>query len=279
MTGPKISSRGNAHVEVHLVEDSRCVERAAGVVAFVEDLAAGKDFGALGLTDLDIIVNAVELVRFDDGADLSRAVRAGAHLEDAGLFDERVGELRLDALLDDDPRRCRAPLAGGAERAPERALDREVDAGVVENDNGVLPPSSHETRFISWPAAAGDKPPRLGRARERYHADPRMLDDCRARLLAESGDEVDDALWNPGIDEQVDERGREAGRVLRRLEDDGIAREQRREHLPAWDCDREVPRGDQTGDTDRDALGEAEDIGALRRHDTGPFGRRPNAAM
>ena len=49
-----------------------------------------------------------------------------------------VDESVVDALRHDQPRRGRAALAGGEERAVDGAFDRDLQVGVVEHDQRVL---------------------------------------------------------------------------------------------------------------------------------------------
>ena len=66
-----------------------------------------------------------------------------------------------------------------------------------------------------------------------------------------AGDEVDDARREAGLGHQLHEERGAVRRVGGRLEDDGVAGDERRHHLPAGDRDREVPGGDDPGDPDR----------------------------
>src|SRR5436190_590321 len=63
--------------------------------------------------------------------------------------------------------------------------------------------------------------------------------------------DVDDAVRDACLDQQLDEALAEERRVRRRLEDDRVAAGERRQHLPRGDRDREVPRRDAADDADR----------------------------
>ncbi len=78
-------------------------------------------------------------------------------------------------------------------------------------------------------------------------------------------DDVDDALGDSGLVQQLDEALPERGRVGRRLEDDGVPRDERRRDLPGRDRDREVPGRDRADDPDRHAHRHVELVAELGR--------------
>src|SRR3984957_5538580 len=82
-----------------------------------------------------------------------------------------------------------------------------------------------------------------------------MFNECCARGGTEAGDNVDDAGWETGFRQRLDEViGRER-RIFSGLDDAGIARNERGKELPTRDGHGEVPRGDEAdypdGHTDR----------------------------
>ena len=103
-----------------------------------EALAAADEARALLLGDLHVLEVGVELGLVHGGAHLHALVEAVAHLEGLGALGEHLDELVVDAPLDEAAARGGAALAGGAEGAPEHALDGQVEVGVVHDDDGVL---------------------------------------------------------------------------------------------------------------------------------------------
>jgi len=95
----------------------------------------------------------------------------------------------------------------------------------------------------------------------------RRFDQRRASLRTESCDQIDDPRRNPGFDQQFDEGDSEGRGVFRRFQHHGVACEQRGKHLPAWDRDRKVPRGDESDNPNRHSLCGAVHIGALGGND------------
>ena len=73
----------------------------------------------------------------------------------------------MDPVLEDEPARRRAALARGAERAPEHAVEREIEVGVVHHDHRVLAAHLEREPLVHAAARLADDAARLGRAGER----------------------------------------------------------------------------------------------------------------
>ena len=97
-----------------------------------------------------------------------------------------------------------------------------------------------------------------------------------AYVAAAAGDEIDDAGGDPGVFENSDEiHGRQRGK-RRRLEDDGVSTDERRNDLPRWNRHREIPWCDDRATPS----GWRTDIANLSRSSDGtvwPYCRRPLA--
>ena len=139
VTGPKISSCAMRICGVDVGEDGRPVEEAPAEVALGRDFAAGEELRAFVRADLRVRVDLLERRLVDHGPDV------GARLPTrvpSRSFSTAVDELLLERvvhlLVRDDARRGRAALAGRAERRPHDAVDREVEVGVVQDDDRVL---------------------------------------------------------------------------------------------------------------------------------------------
>ena len=83
-------------------------------------------------------VDLLERGGVDDGADVGVVLPARAEAQRLGALDEPCGEIVVEALVDDDAARRGAALTGGTERRPEDPVDREVEVGVVHDDDRVL---------------------------------------------------------------------------------------------------------------------------------------------
>src|SRR6185312_1217437 len=95
-----------------------------------------------------------------------------------------------------------------------------------------------------------DQLPDLGRARERDLVDV-IVRLQRGARVAEAGDDVDDAVWEPSLLQQLAEAERRQRRLLRRLEYHGASAREHWPELPRGHQQREVPRDDLTNDADR----------------------------
>ena len=170
---------------------------------------------------------AVEHVRRARVADRRRRAGAASSLRD---------ELVVDRLVDDRGAQRRAALARRAEAAEQRALDREVDVGVVHHDHRVLAAELQARRLQVAAAQRADLGADRARARE---AD--LVDEALARapargpsnvVFAVGLDEVEHAAGHAAGVEEPRQRVAERRRVLGRLPDDRVAAQDRRHQVP-----------------------------------------------
>ncbi len=177
----------------------------------------------------------------------------------------RLLERVVDLLLDDHAAGSGTALARGSERRPEDAFDGEVEIGVLQDDDPVLAAELEVDVLETIRRRLQDGDTGLARAGERDDRHVRMAHEALTDRAPAAVDDVDDALRDPGLVQQLDEALAERGRVGRRLEDDGVARDERRQHLPGRNRDREVPGRDRADDPDRLADRHVELVPELRR--------------
>ena len=127
------------HLRVDVAEDRRPVEEALVEAVPGRDLAAGEELRALVLADLRVRVDLLERALVDDRADVGVVVparrRAAASRPRRRAATAAARRPRPATITRD----CgRAALAGGAERRPDDPVDREIEIGVVEDDDRVL---------------------------------------------------------------------------------------------------------------------------------------------
>src|SRR3990172_7959865 len=157
---------GDAHARPDVREDSG-LEEVAAVQAIAGGARAADGYlRALLAADLHVALDLLELGPVDDRADLRRLVEAAAEAQRAGARDELPREAVQDAVVDDHAAGGGAALAAGAEGAPDGALDREVDVGVVEDDDGVLAAHLQVDALAGGAAVGGDLAPDLKGAGE-----------------------------------------------------------------------------------------------------------------
>src|ERR1700724_1378137 len=86
-----------------------------------------------------------------------------------------------------------------------------------------------------------DVQPDVLTARERDEAHAGMLDEFVADRAAGSRDEIDDVGRQTAVYQQVDEARGDDGRIARRLEDDGVSRDDCSGRHPHHDREGEIP--------------------------------------
>ena len=163
----------------------------------------------------------------------------------------RSTKRRVDVGVHDQPRGRAARLALEAEvHAAHDALERRVEIGVREDHDRVLAAALERHRLHGHARGPRlDRTARLGQADER---DPRhvgMRDERVAGLGAVARDDVDHA----GREDPRQLLGQDEGRqrrLLGRLEDDGIAGDQRGADLHRGEQDRVVERHDPGDDAE-----------------------------
>ena len=137
----------------------------------------------------------------------------------ARAIDQPAEELVVDARLQDQPARRRAALARRAERAPEHAVEREIEVGVVHDDHRVLAAHLERQALVHPAAGLADEPPVSVDPVNETTGTSRMLDDRRADVLAEAVHELDHLGRQPRLEHDLDEHVPGVRHVLGRLED------------------------------------------------------------
>ncbi len=146
----------------------------------------------------DVALDLVDRRRLDQRALLGARLEAGADLEPGDRGRELLRELVVDPLLDVDPVGADAGLAGVAELARDRALDRGVDVGVVEDDQGRMAAELHADLLDRVGALLEQDLADLGRAGERQLAHGIVAGQLAADLPGTAGDDVEHALGDAG---------------------------------------------------------------------------------
>lgn len=186
-------------------------------------------------------------------------------------------ELLRDVLDDDDALGREAHLAVVDEGAEGGELHRLLEVGVLEDDEGALPAELHQDRLQVLSGGQADLAADGGAAYELDLAKGRVRDDSLGHgrgVLAPRLDQVQRALGQTGIFEELDDQAVEGGTELGPLQHDGAARGERR-HDPAGPEDRgAVPRRDDQDGAHGplDAQVEAAGVGGRERAGQGRGG-------
>ena len=166
-TGPNVSSftiaasRGTPVITVGRVEEP------------AEALAAGDQLAAALERVGDVTLDLLDRRLLDQRADLRRRVEAAADGEPGRGVRESLHELVVDRVLDVDPVGRDAGLAGVAVLAEQRAGDRRVEVGVVEDDERSVAAELERDLLHAGGALGHQQLPDLGRAGEAELADER----------------------------------------------------------------------------------------------------------
>lgn len=223
---------GDAHGRGDVDEEGGLEVVALGVLGVGVALAAGEEAGALGDGLGDELLEAGEGGVGDHGAHVG--VGAEADGLDAGL--EQLDEAVVDGAGGDDALDADAVLAGGLEGAPEDDVDdaRQVAvfaaAGGLEDDEGVLAAELGDDGREALGGAGGDV---VG---DGLRADEGDVADSRVRRQVAGGfgpanDRLDElrvvAVGDEGAAGNVEEVAAGPGRLLRHLDEDGVAGEER----------------------------------------------------
>ncbi|KAK1238367.1 hypothetical protein MKX07_006513 [Trichoderma sp. CBMAI-0711] len=225
--GGEALGAGDAHVRGDVDEERGLEVVAAGVVRVGEALAAGEEAGALGNGLGDEVLEAGEGGVGDHGAHVG--VGAEADGLDAGL--EQLDEAVVDGARGDDALDADAVLAGGLEGAPEDDVDdaAQVAGGGLEDDEGVLAAELGDDGGQALCGAGGDVVGDGLRADEGDVADARVRRQVAGRL-GPADDGLDEArvvaVGDEGAAGNVEEVAAGPGRLLRDLDEDGVAGEE-----------------------------------------------------
>ena len=249
---------GDAHGRGDRAEDGGLKVRAVGVDACGECVAAGEQLCAFGEGDLDIFGRGFNLAGIDLGAYLDGFVESVADFEFLCAVDEAGGELGGNSLLEQDAAGGGAALAGGAEGSPERAVEGEIEVGVVHDDLRVFAAHFERDGLEGGGGALADERTDGAGAGKADGADVGVLDEGSADGRAGAGNDIDDAGREAGVDERMHEVVGGERRIGGGLDDAGVAGDEGREELPTGNGHGEVPGSDEADDADghADAHGE-----------------------
>ena len=183
---------------------------------------------------------------------LVRVIREGvAKLEGERLLGERVEELVVDALLDEDTGAGAASLTVVPEDTVRCPVDGEVHVGVVEDNVGALAAELERNVLeVRLGASLLDLAADEGGAGEGDLVDVGVLGDRRADGVAVTDKNVDDTRREASLLDELTKTERGQGGDLRRLVDDSVAGGECRAKLPAGVHDGEVPWDNETANTD-----------------------------
>lgn len=229
------------HVGSHIGDDCGLVKVACQPR---RALASSANGGAGIASALDHAVDPIQVVLGDDRAHL-RLVAHGVSKPDRRHFARQlVHKLVDDRFVRDDAGARDAGLSARDEACEGRAVHDLVDVHVLEHDERRLAAQLHRRRREVPAGGRGDPPARGRAAREVDFLDAWVRRQRLAGLGAEPGDAVEHAGGQPGVESELGKLEDRERRELRGLDDDRVARGERRRDLLDSDEQRVVPRRD-----------------------------------
>ena len=162
--------------------------------------------------------------------------------------------------------RRRAPLSRGPERAPQHAVEREIEIRVVHHDHRILAAHLERQALVHLAARGADRRAGFGRPGKRNHRDVRMLDERPPHHRPLTVHELHYFRRQTRPEEDLDQEVCSVGDVLGGLEDHRVSAQQRRKHLPRGDRHRKVERRDDAANPNRTSVAHRPLVAHLARH-------------
>ncbi len=146
-----------------------------------------------------------------------------------------------------------ADLAGVGERADEAALDGPVEVGGLVDDHAGVAAELEDDPLLARPLLHPPADRRAAGEREELEA---LVADHPVAELAAHRQDADRAHRGPGLLDDLADRQHDERVLRRRLQDDRVARRDRRRELVGGEVEREVERADRRDRADREAPGD-----------------------
>src|SRR6267142_556617 len=193
----------DAHLWIAVAEHRRFVEPTFGEGAVSQAMASGEELGAFGLADLHVLHDGFELLLVDAGTHVDSWVEAIADFQFFGAGYQARSEFAVDGFVNGDPAGGGAALTGGAETAPDGAVDGEVEIGVVHHYDDVLAAHLEAAMFEFRRAGFGDQATDSGGAGEADYWNIQMLGQRRAGVWPVAADEIHNAFGDSRFRENL----------------------------------------------------------------------------
>ncbi|MNK46889.1 hypothetical protein D3C87_656840 [compost metagenome] len=198
----------------------------------------------------DVFLHLFHRVAVDQRALRHAVGEAVADLHGVDLGHQALGDFLVDAGLHVDAVGAHAGLAGIAVLRGQDAVDRAVQVGVVEHDEGRVAAQFQRQLLDGGRALLHQRAADFGRPREAQLAHDIAFAQRGADIARAAGDDVEHARGHAGFFSQHGQRQRGQRRLLGRLDHHGAAGGQRRTDLAGDHGGGEVPGRDRGGDAD-----------------------------
>ena len=162
-------------------------------------LSTQRQLCSLGLSNGDILLGGLNLLPVDLRPHLHRFIESISDLEVFCAQGKFRRKLLINPFLNNHPAGGGATLPGCAECTPQYSFERQVNIGIVKDNDGIFSAHLQRTGLKAAGCFLSNHPPYLARTGKRDGANIRVLNQWPARLRAKTGNDVHHALRQSGI--------------------------------------------------------------------------------
>src|SRR6266705_2481992 len=235
------------HAGVDVGEDGGLEEGTAEGVA----LAAGQEFRAFGERVADVLFDFLHRGLVDERALHDAGLHAVADFHRLHLLGGLGIDKDKDLVLHEQAVRAHAGLAGVPVLGGERAFDRGIEVGVVEDDERRVAAELHGSLLHGLRALLEQYLADRGRPGECDFAHQGIGGHFAPDRGGAAGEHAEDTLWNSRALAQFSHRERRVRGRGRGFQDHGAARGERRARFAGDHGVGEIPRRDRRAHADR----------------------------
>ena len=200
-----------------LIEDRRLKKITVGTSSLVVNRAAGEQTRAFLFTDVDVTHDLFARCLIDQRSHLDAFVEAVADFDFPRALDKHVDSFFGHVAVHDEPAGRGAALSGGAESAPQRAFDGEIEIGIFHDDLRILAADLERQRASDFDRRRGDLAPDGGRTGKGNQLHVAMTHQRGAHFLTAPMNQIDNPRRHAGLVEDLDESCGGMRRIFRRL--------------------------------------------------------------
>src|SRR6185312_6419750 len=248
------------HVRLDVYDDS-----GVDVVPPVSGrVSAGRHCGALLASRLQVSENPITLLLRYEGAHLGTLIESGPYHDVSRSIAHALDDSVEDLELYEEARAGHADLAGVEEHRLRGAGGHGLRIHVRQHDDRRLAAELERDALQGGGGGDVDQLADFGRAGERDLVDTRMCNQRGAGRLAEARQDVDDAGWEAGLEDQLAQSQGAERRLFCGLEHAGAAGCEHGRELQRGHEEWEIPRDDLGDGSNRLAHGVGVESGARR---------------
>src|SRR6266481_288106 len=255
-----------AHFGVNVSEDRGGKEPAVIVIRSGEAAPAKLQFGALLLANGGIFLRSFNLLLVDLRPHVNTFIGAIANFQAFRALNQPVHKLAINAALHNHATGCGAALTGSTKGAPEHSFEREIEIGVIHDDDGVFAAHLQRTGFKRAGRDFTHNASDFTRSGKRNSLNVGMLHQRRSRFRTKAGNNVHHAFGQACIHQRADEVKSGKRSVFSRLDHAGIAADQSRKEFPRRNSHGKVPWRNHSANANGHAHSHGKFAGQLGRY-------------